>query len=209
MSNYRILLKAVLQGATVLLCVVHFSGTLVLAEDKEIPNRITAYLEQGASDSSAVVTLWMANVNPVIGFTLPFKFAPGDSVMHLDSMKFSVGIADPFIGLPPRYNVTNQTLLINQRRKPDSSKAGVGAIPPGEGLLARMYFSAETIFPMKDFAMVAVQLPPEAKLIYVTSTLNTVLPEFVLLKESPPPWPPSSKTAKSSDKQRAGEKTSP
>lgn len=171
------------------LCIVGVFAPAQAGEQK-LDNHVTAYLSAGANDSSAVLTLWMSNVNPVIGVTLPLKFVPGDSVMHLDSALFTNGVVGPFLSLGPRYTPKNQSLLVNFRRHPDSTKANVGAIPVGHGLIGQLFFSSKKQFPMQAFMAAAIKLPPEARLMYVTDTYNSVLPEFVFKKESPPQWPP-------------------
>ncbi len=158
------------------------------AEDKAKPgllNKVTAYVAPGATERQVVITLWMSNVNPVGAICLPFKFAAPDS-FWLDSLVTAPYRAGSFQMMPPKYEREKQTLLVNMLRHSDSVKAKTGLIEPGEGVLATMHMSAAGKFPLADFKIAAVQLPPENVLLYVTETFNSVLPEFVALKESPP-----------------------
>lgn len=148
-------------------------------------NKITAYITPGPSEREAVVTLWMANVNPVGALCLPFKFAAPDSV-HLDSLVTKPFRAGSFMTPPPKYEADKQTLLCNMLRHDDSVKAKTGLIPPGEGVLATLHFSARGKFPLEGFKIAAVQLPPENVLLYVTDTFNSVLPGYEAVRQAPP-----------------------
>lgn len=168
----------------------------VSAEDKgkeQRLNRITAYVTPGATDKEAVITLWMSNVNPVGAICLPFKFAAADS-FWLDSLVTKPYRAGTFQMMAPKYERDKQTLLVNMLRDGDSVKAKTGLIPVGEGVLATLHFSAAGKFPLSDFKIASVQLPPENVLLYVTETFNSVLPEFVVAHETSPG---ESKNAKS------------
>jgi len=158
-------------------------------------NKITAYVTAGSTDKEAVVTLWMSNVNPVGAICLPFKFAAADS-FWLDSMVTKPYRAGAFQMMPPKYEKDKQTLLVNMLRDADSVKAKAGLIPVGEGTLATLHFSAKGKFPLSDFKIASVQLPPENVLLYVTETFNSVLPEFTMVREVPPGQPDASKGAK-------------
>ena len=177
-----------------LLLPVWLLQTAVAADEKgktELKDRVTAYVEQGATEKEGVVTLWMSNVNPVVGLTLPFKFAPGSDSLSLDSVRASDGRAAALHGPPSQYKSENQTYLQNLLILFDSAGANPDPIPPGEGLLMRFYFSAEKQFPLKRFEMAAVQLPPQNRLLYVTDIARSILPEFVLVRGSAPAWPPA------------------
>lgn len=154
-------------------------------KNKNEGNKIVAYVTPGPSEKEAIVTLWMANVNPVGAISLPFKFAAADS-FWLDSMVTKPYRAGTFQMMAPKYERSNQTLLVNMLRETDSVKAKAGLIPVGQGVLATLHFSARGKFPMSDFKIAAVQLPPENVLLYVTETFNSVLPEFSMLKQAPP-----------------------
>lgn len=165
-----------------------------LAEEKgELQNKITAFVEQGASESEGVVTLWMANVNPVVGVTLPFKFTPGGDSLHLDSLFVDCGRAAHFMASQPKYDEANQTLLVAMILRLDSLTTIDDAVPPGDGLLARMYFTGKPSFPVDKFRIAAIQLPPENKLMYVIKTANSVLPDFEVVRQAAPAWPPAEK----------------
>ena len=172
-------------------------------EKKELRNRVTAYVDKGATDKDGVVTLWMSNVNPVAGITLPLKFAPGSDSVSLDSVRISDGRAASFYGPPAKYRSENQTYLQNLLIRIDSTGAGLDPIPPGEGLLMRFYFSSEKQFPLKRFEMAAVQLPPQNRLLYVTDIARTVLPEFVVVHGPAPAWPPVKDEPKEKAKSKA------
>lgn len=172
------------------------SAMSAAAEDKgkeQGANRVTAYVTSGATEKEAVVTLWMSNVNPVGAICLPFKFAAADS-FWLDSLVTKPYRAGTFQMMAPKYERDKQTLLVNMLRDGDSVKAKTGLIPAGEGVLATLHFSAAGKFPLLDFKIASVQLPPENVLLYVTETFNSVLPEFVVVHEAPPG---ASKNAKS------------
>lgn len=171
-------------------------------EKEELKNRVTAYIDRGATDKDGVVTLWLSNVNPLAGMTLPFKFAPGSDSIILDSVHNSVGRAATFRGPPPKYRQENQTYLQNLLIPIDSAGADLDPIPPGEGLLMRLFFSSETQFPLKRFEMAAVQLPPQNRLLYVTDIARTVLPEFVLVHGPAPVWPPVAEEPKEKAKSK-------
>lgn len=174
-------------------------ATNVRADDMRVKNpanKITAYLSSGPSEKQAVVTLWMANVNPVGAICLPFKLAAPDS-FALDSLVVKPYRAGTFHMAPPKYDRDKQTLLVNMLRADDSVKAKTGLIPVGEGVLATLHLSSKGRFPMADFKIAPVQLPPENVLMYVTDTFNSVLPEFELKRESPPSSKGGSATPKS------------
>lgn len=158
-----------------------------LADDKakEKTNKITAYVTAGPTEKQAVITLWMSNVNPVGAICLPFKFAAADS-FWLDSLVTVPHRAGSFQMMEPKYERDKQTLLVNMLRETDSVKAKTGLIPVGEGVLATLHFTAKGKFPLADFKIAAVQLPPENVLLYVTETFNSVLPEFEMRRETPP-----------------------
>lgn len=161
----------------------------------EIANKITAYVTAGPNQNQAVITLWMSNVNPVGAICLPFKFAAPDS-FWLDSMVTRPYRAGSFQMMPPKYEKDKQTLLVNMLREADSVKAKTGLIPVGEGVLATLHFTAAGKFPLADFKLAAVQLPPENNLLYVTDTFNSVLPEFEVRYEAPPGVKGASKAEK-------------
>lgn len=154
-------------------------------EKKQLENKLIAYVNRGTTDNQAVVTLWMANVNPVGAICLPFKFAAADS-FWLDSLATKQHRAGSFQMMQPKYEKDKQTLLVNMLRDADSVKAKTGLIPPGEGVLATLYFSSKSKFPFGDFKIAAVQLPPENVLLYVTDTFNSVLPDFSMVRQAPP-----------------------
>jgi len=148
-------------------------------------NKVTAYVTTGATANEAVVTLWMSNANPVGAVCLPFKFAAAEP-FWLDSMVTKPYRAGTFQMMPPKYEKDKQTLLVNMLRDADSVKAKSGLIPVGDGVLATLHFTSKSKFPLGDFKIAAVQLPPENVLLYVTETFNSVLPEFAMLREAPP-----------------------
>lgn len=152
--------------------------------ENDLKDLVTAYLVPGTNDHQAVVEVWMSNVNPVIGVTLPFKFAAGDSLV-MDSLVTSTGRAKDFAVVKPVYKSDNQTLLVNMLWATDKNSK-VPPIPPGEGLLAQIYLHTPGAFPMKDFRMAVVQLPPQNVLMFVTESLNPVKPDFALSKSAPP-----------------------
>ena len=158
--------------------------------DQKLQDRVTVYLGPGAKPNEAVVTIWMANTNPVIGITLPFKFAPGADSVVLDSLLTTTGRAAAFQVPPPMYKKENQTLLVNMLSAGDSAAMLKGAIPAGEGPIAVLYLGAKSTFPVDAFKIAAVHLPPENELLYVTTTFNSVQPEFALVKKPAPLWPP-------------------
>jgi len=163
------------------------------AEKSELQNKVTAFVEKGKTEREGVVTLWMANVNPVVGITLPFKFAPGADSLHLDSLFVDCGRAAHFRASQPKYEAESQTLLVAMMLRLDSITTIDDAIPPGDGLLARIHFSAEKTFPLDAFRIAAVPLPPQNKLMYVINTANSVLPEFEMVRKPAPEWPPVKK----------------
>ncbi|MEQ1935889.1 MAG: hypothetical protein ABL962_18695 [Fimbriimonadaceae bacterium] len=177
-------------------CVVFGVAGVSSADDKSkqpTVNKLTAYVAPGASDKEAVVTLWMANVNPVGAICLPFKFAAADS-FWLDSLVTKPYRAGSFQMMAPKYEKDKQTLLVNMLRDSDSVKTKSGLVPVGEGVLATLHFTAKSKFPLGEFRIAAVQLPPENVLLFVTETFNSVLPEFTVLRESPPISASSQKT---------------
>ncbi|MBI3661872.1 MAG: hypothetical protein HY234_02335 [Acidobacteria bacterium] len=153
--------------------------------DTTLANKMTAYLTPGATPRDAVVSIWMSNVNPVIGITLSFKFGGIDSLI-LDSAETNKGRATPFYVPQPLYKRENQTLLINMLIMRDSIGAKITPLPPGGGPLATLYFHTRAPFATDAFKMVAMQLPPDNTLMYITETLNTVLPEFTVVRKAPP-----------------------
>lgn len=180
--------KSMLAIALTLLAVASAGAPEAHATDKSknsLANKITAYITPGASESEAVITIWMSNVNPVGAICLPFKFAAADS-FWLDSLVTAPYRAGTFQMMPPKYERDKQTLLVNMLRHSDSVKAKSGLIAPGEGTLATLHLSAAGKFPLDEFKIAAVQLPPENVLLYVTDTFNSVLPEFLAVKEPPP-----------------------
>lgn len=182
--------------AVVAVCSLIMTSGSVFAEstDKNVAgNKITAYVTPGATANEAVVTLWMSNANPVGAVCLPFKFAATDS-FWLDSMVTKPYRAGSFQMMPPKYEKEKQTLLVNMLRDADSVKVKTGLIPVGDGVLATLHFTSKSKFPLGDFRIAAVQLPPENVLLYVTDTFNSVLPEFAMLREAPPAASKTEKT---------------
>jgi hypothetical protein len=156
----------------------------VSAED-ELANKVTAYVQPGSSDSDVVVDLWMSNVNPVIGLTLPFKFAARTDTLIFDSISFAAGRASLFFTTDPIFRPSNNTLLVQMLWRMDST-AAAPPIPPGEGPLARIWLRAQEKISMKEFRIASVQIPPNNVLLYVAQTLNRVNPSFGF-KIGPPP----------------------
>jgi len=136
-------------------------------------------------------------VNPVVGITLPFKFAPGADSVVLDSLLTSNGRAAAFVMPKPLYTKEQQTLLVNMLQMRDSTGPKEPPIPSGEGLLATLFFSAKGAFPMAAFRMVETQLPPQNVLMYVTQSLNSVQPAFELVRKPAPAGQPESSSTPS------------
>lgn len=177
-------MKIVFRTIVLVLIGVGMIGIPRATAEEEMHDLVTAYLVPGADAHQAVVEVWMSNVNPVIGVTLPFKFAAGDSLV-MDSLVTSTGLAKNFAVVKPVFKAENQTLLVNMLWA-TMKGTQTPPIPPGEGLLAQIYLHTPGKFPMKEFRMAAVQLPPENVLMFVTQTLNPVTPDFVLSESAPP-----------------------
>lgn len=143
----------------------------------ELNNKITAYVTPGATKHDAVIELWMENVNPVIGITVPLKFATGSDSLALDSMFITGGRAEMFTTFKPVYKSANKTLLVNMVWKLDTVST-VKPIPPGSGPFLWLYLSTPEDFPFAQFKLASVQIPPENVILYVTETLNPVNPDF-------------------------------
>jgi hypothetical protein len=165
----------------------------VSAKDDKNADKMTAYIEEGQTKNEAVVTLWMTNSDPIAGITLPLKFAPGAGAIKLDSLLTKNGLAAGFHATPPQYVEKNQTLLMNLLVLVDSTTTLADAIPPGQGMLAQLFFSAKGKFPFASFEIAAVQLPPENRLLFVTTIAESKLPEFVFTRKPAPAWPVESK----------------
>jgi len=195
-----------LTAATATMAISALGSVSVFGAEGQLQNRITAYLGPGATAREAVVAVWMSNVNPVIGITLPFKFAPGADSVVLDSLLTKTGRGAAFQVPPPQYKKENQTLLVNMLSAGDSTAMLAGAIPSGEGLLAVLYFSSKAAFPTAAFKMTTVRLPPENDLLYVTNSFSAVKPEFALVKKPAPPWPPKTGQATTKESGKAGKK---
>ncbi len=155
--------------------------------DDELRDKLTAHLKPGASPNSAIVEFWMTNTNNVLAMTLPFKFAAGDS-LAFDSIVTAGGVIADFPVVEPVYRSENQTLLV-QVMWAKNTTVQADPIPSGRGPLLQVHVSTPGEFPMDDFRMASVQLPPENVLMFVTATLNSVTPDFELTREAPPaPW---------------------
>jgi hypothetical protein len=165
------------------LALVALAAGSVVGEE-EVRDRITAHLKEGADPNKAVVELWISNTNPVIAMTLPFKFAAGDS-LAFDSLNVAGGRAGEFAVVGPVYRSENQTLLIHLMWARDTT-VQAPPIPVGSGPLMQIYLSTPKAFPMSDFRMASVQLPPQNVLMFVTETLNSVTPDFAFTREAPP-----------------------
>ena len=156
--------------------------------ETELGNKVTAYITPGATKHDAVVELWMENVNPVIGITVPLKFATGGDSLALDSLFLTGGRAAKFASFAPMFKSTNQTFLINMLWRLDTLTS-VDPIPPGSGPFLWLYLSTPEEFPLDKIRMANVQIPPENVLLYVTESLNPVNPEFEFKREAPPKSP--------------------
>jgi hypothetical protein len=154
------------------------------AED-ELVNKVTAYVQPGSSDSAVVVDLWMSNVNPIIGLTLPFKFAARTDTLIFDSISFDQGRASLFFAMDPIFRPSNNTLLVQMLWRMDTT-AAAPPIPPGEGPLAKIWLRAQEKISLEQFKIASVQIPPNNVLMYVAQTLNRVNPSFEF-KAGPPP----------------------
>ncbi len=180
---------------------VVLSAHSVWAESaKEAQNKITAYLTPGASDKQAVITIWMANANPVIGITLPFKFSVGEDTLRLDSLEVAGGRVAGFIMTPPQFKTAGSTFLMNMISPVDSTTRKTSPIPVGEGAVMWLYVRTDGKFPLDKFRMASVQLPPQNVLLYVTDAYANVNPSFELVRKSPPPWPAQNQGAKAGKK---------
>ena len=155
------------------------------AAKNEPGNTVTAYVSPGATKHDAVIELWMENVNPVIGITVPLKFATGGDSLALDSLFLTGGRAAAFTTFKPVYKSSNKTLLVNMLWRLDTASA-VAPIPPGSGPLMWIYLSTPGDFPFDKFQMASVQIPPENVLLYVTQSLNPVNPDFEYKTGAPP-----------------------
>ncbi|GAB4321587.1 MAG: hypothetical protein Kow0074_12640 [Candidatus Zixiibacteriota bacterium] len=181
-------MNSIIRQMTVMMAAlaVVWSATGVSAQD-DLHDKVTAYLVPGGASESAVLELWMSNVNNVLALCLPFKFAAGDSLIF-DSLVTRGGRAQDFAIVKPVFRPENQTLLINLMWAKDTTYEAP-PIPPGSGPLMRVYLSTPYPFPMKDFQMASVQLPPQNVLMFVTESLNSVTPDFEFSREAPPgPW---------------------
>lgn len=156
-----------------------------VAAENELDNTITAYVSPGATKHDAVIELWMENVNPVIGITVPLKFATGGDSLALDSLFLTGGRAEEFTTFKPVYKSSNKTLLVNMLWRLDTTST-VAPIPPGSGPLMWVYMSTPEDFPFDKFQMASVQIPPENVLLYVTESLNPVNPSFAMKSGAPP-----------------------
>ncbi|MBD3298468.1 MAG: hypothetical protein GF341_07435 [candidate division Zixibacteria bacterium] len=178
-------MKSTVRGVTVIIgvaLVAMLAGNAVA--DDELRDKLTAHLKPGASPNSAIVEFWMSNTNPVLAMTLPFKFAAGDS-LAFDSIVTRGGLIADFPVVEPVYRSENQTLLV-QIMWAKNTSVQADPIPPGQGPLLRLHLSTPGEFPMDDFRMASVQLPPENVLMFVTATLNSVTPDFELTRKAPP-----------------------
>jgi hypothetical protein len=164
------------------------------AASKDLQNKVTAYVTPGTTDKQAVITLWMANVNPVLGLTLPFKFSAGTDTLRLDSILTIGGRAANFIMTKPLFKASEQTFLVNMVWSVESTTHKAAPIPAGEGPLMWMFVHTDGKFPVDELRMATIQLPPENVLIYVTDAYATVNPSFELVHKAPPA---SGKAAKS------------
>ena len=167
---------------------------------KEPQNKVTAYLAPGASDKQAVIAIWMTNATPVIGITLPFKFSAGDDTLRLDSVWTAGGRAARFIATPPQFKTANQTFLVNMIWATDSTTRKPVPIPSGEGAIMWLSVHTDGKFPMDKLRMVAVQLPPENVLLFVTDAYATVNPSFELVRKAPPSSPAEGEKVKGKKK---------
>ena len=154
--------------------------------NKDLQNKVTAYITPGATDKQAVITLWMANVNPVVGLTLPFKFSAGTDTLRLDSILTIGGRAANFIMTKPQFKTAEQTFLVNMVWSVDSTTRKAAPIPSGEGPVIWMFVHTDGKFPVDKLRMASVQLPPENVLLYVTDVYATVNPSFELVHKAPP-----------------------
>ena len=155
------------------------------AAENELGNTVTAYVSPGATKHDVVIELWMENVNPVIGITVPLKFATGGDSLALDSLFLTGGRAAAFTTFKPLYKPSNKTLLVNMIWRLDTTSV-VDPIPPGSGPLMWIYMSTPGDFPFDKFQMASVQIPPENVLLYVTESLNPVNPDFEYKAGAPP-----------------------
>jgi hypothetical protein len=147
----------------------------------------------GATKHDAVIELWMENVNPVIGITVPLKFATGGDSLALDSLFLTGGRAQHFTAFKPLFKSANKTLLVNMLWKLDTAST-VEPIPPGTGPLMWLYLSTPEEFAFDKFRMASVQIQPENVLLYVTETLNPVNPDFQVKQEAAPKSAPAAKS---------------
>ena len=175
----------------------------VRAED-ELGNKVTAYLSPGATKHDAVIELWMENVNPVIGITVPVKFATGGDSLALDSLFLTGGRAKDFATFKPLFKSANKTLLVNMVWKLDTVST-VDPIPPGAGPFLWLYMSTPEEFPFDKFKMASVQIPPENVMLYVTEMLNPVNPDFEFKRGAAP----KSTSAKPADVKSEEQKKTP
>ena len=178
------------------LAVVMMVQTASALAGKETQNKVTAYLAPGASEKQAVITIWMANVNPVIGVTLPFKFSVGNDTLRLDSVQVAGGRAAGFIMTPPQFKTANGTFLVNMISAADSTTRKMSPILTGEGPVMWLYVRTDGKFPVDKLRMVSVQLPPENVLLYVIDSYATVNPSFELVRKPSPAWPTQNQDAK-------------
>ncbi len=155
---------------------------------RDVQNKVTVYLSPGATEREAVLTVWMTNLNPVIGITLPFKFDTAGDSLRLDSAWIVGGRAASFMLMPPLYTPKGQTLLVNMISNPDSVTHKMPPVPLGEGPIMWFRVSTKGKFPMEKFQMGPIQLPPSNVLLFVENSYNTVNPVFELSRKSPPAW---------------------
>jgi len=158
--------------------------------ESEWHNTVTAYVSPGTTKHDAVIELWMENVNPVIGITVPLKFATGGDSLALDSLFLTGGRASEFTTFKPVYKSSNKTLLVNALWRLEKTSS-VKPIPPGRGAFMWIYLSTPGDFPFDKFKMASVQIPPENVLLFVTESLNPVNPDFELKSGAPPKKAPA------------------
>lgn len=180
------IVKSWLRISTLVLSALLLVPVAQAEKDKELLNKVSAYISPGATDKEAVITVWMSNLNPVLGITLPFKFSVGADTLRLDSADVNGGRAAAFLMTTPVFKVENSTLLMNMIARTDTITRKMTPIAPGEGPLAWFYVRTDGKFPFDKVRMASVQLPPENVLLYVLDTYATINPAFEFFRKSPP-----------------------
>jgi hypothetical protein len=183
------------------------SSTLVKENSPADPNMCRIVVVQDKNSSQALAHVSVSNNVELSGMTLPFRYGNGQSPVRCDSIRFWDTRSQFFEMKTGRIDTVEQTVLIGLIADMSGSKS---PLEPGEGDVARIYFTLPQGKKFQDFVMDTTWIRPFNMLKFVTPQVEGIFPAFDNSKATikggiPVPPPEKANDKKKKEKPAEGE----